>query len=336
MADFIEMLSPKQLVDISDNFDYLKATEKFIGEKLFPLKKSNNIKLDLMRLEESSKIPVMAQVHGLDTEARIGDRPNPVRTNAEMFYVKEKLDQGERLTKYLRETGMDRTKDAFNKIIFDDAKNLIHRVLTRAEVAICELLSTGKLTINENNVSLEFDYVTDEKQYLEVSSWGTSTTKILAKLNEIQKLTGYKIKRMLTSGKVLGYLLTNDEIIALAKQTGDYPNKVWLENYFATKVGIEIYTYDEVYKKSALENTKYRFYPENKITFLTTTGALGNTFTTTSPLEDFNTAKTVFKGHVGLKQWKGEDPETIWTLAGGIFLPAPQTPEELWICTVKS
>ena len=158
MADIYKMLSESQLVSLSENFDYVTATEDFVALKLFPLARTDNLKLAIANLVEGGKVPVMALVHALDTEARIGDRPNYEVVKTELFLIKEKLNQGEALKKLLTDVGMKPTENNILKAIFNDVNNLISRVLTRIEAMGMELLTTGKMVINENDFKATVDY----------------------------------------------------------------------------------------------------------------------------------------------------------------------------------
>ena len=43
--DYVGMLKGKTWVEISEDFDYLRATKDFLGLKLFPMFKTENMKL---------------------------------------------------------------------------------------------------------------------------------------------------------------------------------------------------------------------------------------------------------------------------------------------------
>ena len=132
--DYVGMLKGKTWVEISEDFDYLRATKDFLGLKLFPMFKTENMKLAIADFVKGADVPVMALVHALDTEAKIGDRPDFKEINFEMLLVKEKLDQGEALRKKIRDMGMSREERAIIEAVYNDAANLISRVLTRFEV----------------------------------------------------------------------------------------------------------------------------------------------------------------------------------------------------------
>ena len=63
-----------------------------MGQLLFPAEKTNNIKIATKTLVSNGTLPVMAQVHALDTEARIGDRTNYKELEVEKLLIKEKLE----------------------------------------------------------------------------------------------------------------------------------------------------------------------------------------------------------------------------------------------------
>ena len=61
------------------------------GSCFFPAEKTNNIKIATKTFVSNGTLPVMAQVHALDTEARIGDRTN-YKELVEKLLIKEKLN----------------------------------------------------------------------------------------------------------------------------------------------------------------------------------------------------------------------------------------------------
>ena len=162
--NYLGLLEGKQWIAISEDFDYVRATKDFVGLKLFPMVRTENMKLAVADLVEGADVPVMALVHALDTEARIGDRPDFQEIEYELLLVKEKLNQGEALRKKLKDLGMSNEEKTIMNAVFNDAANLISRVITRFEVAACEALATAKMTVNENNakVTTMLDVQTNE------------------------------------------------------------------------------------------------------------------------------------------------------------------------------
>jgi hypothetical protein len=276
----------------------------------------------MRQLVADGDLPVMAQVHALDSEARIGDRPNYKELELEKFFIKEKLNQGERLEYFKRDGGQE---DGIIDFIFDDASNLVSRVITRTEAMNMELLSTGKLTINENNVSIEVDYNLPEDNKVVFSDWSNPAHSIINDLVQLQKVAkshGKTLLRAITSDKIIGYMMNNNAIKAFwANKENPITQKAML-SWILSNYDIEFISNDEFYKTSATGTTKKRFFDEDTITFLSTRGNLGEGLYAPTPEElKLMANKTSDKMLVTITQWESEDPATTWTKASAWYVP---------------
>ena len=146
--DVLSLIKPQELAEFTESYSY---NRNYMGQKLFTPVKTENPKISYEQLVEGGELPVMAQVHALDTEARIGERPNFQKVELEKLLIKEKLAVSERVAYFLRNGG---NQDGVVRYIFNDAANLLSRVITRTEVANMELLSTGKITVEEYHAAL--------------------------------------------------------------------------------------------------------------------------------------------------------------------------------------
>ena len=333
--DLLNLIDKKDWISFGENYNY-KMTG-FMGQALFPVRKTNNIKLAMRQLVEDGDLPVMAQVHALDSEARIGDRPNYVELELEKFFIKEKLNQGERI-EYFKRDGLTETKDLID-FIYRDAANLVARVLVRTEVMAMELLSTGKISINENNVKVTVDYKIPDKHKIVFQDWKTASHDILGDLVQLQKIAkndGKTIVRAITSDKIIGYMMKNTTIKSFWNNK-DFPmteNRMlaWIEENY----GIEFITNDDVYKTSALGTEKKRFFNEDTISFVSTRGALGEGLFAPTPeeLKLVDTRKSE-RMLVTITQWETEDPATTWTKASAWYVPVLKDINGLFIAEVK-
>ena len=144
------------------------------------------------------QIPVMAQFHGFDTEARTTFRV-PVDThNIEKGLIKVKINQSERMRALLR-SGVQQN-DMYDYVIRDGI-NLSEQVVTRTKVAKNELLATGKVTIKENNLDLTVDYG--------VPSGQTSKTLDLSESANVPKLLQALIDEATDNGVTLTGIYTS-------------------------------------------------------------------------------------------------------------------------------
>ena len=333
--DNLGMLRGEQWIEISEGFDYISATKDFIGLKLFPMFRTDNMKLAVASLLEGAKVPVMAVVHALDAEAQIADRPDFKEMRYELLLVKRKLNQGEALRKKIRDLGMSSEDRAVIEAVYNDAANLIAQVITRFEVMADEALCTGKLTIDENDVDVTVDYGLDDKHRLVVSSWSSAAHDILGDLVKIQNVAKGKIVRALVPDKVMSYLTGNSKINSIAAVMGEYVTEAFVKNYIASKFGIELVKVGGTYKLNHQSSTEYNFFDEDTIVFLTTDGTLGYTYMTSTPEEDLGIA-TATTGFVTVSQNITWDPATLWTKASAVGFPAFRDINQLYICKVSS
>lgn len=320
MADYLKTLKGEELVQISADFDYIKATADFVGLKLMPMVKTENMKVAMYNLLKGSDIPVVALVHALDSEARIGDRADYEEIKASLFLIKEKINQGEELRKKIKDLGMSSDDRTIINAIYDDINNEISKVLTGFERRACELLSTGKIVINENGATSTVDYKLNAKNKIDFTGWDNVDHDIIADLIAVKKASKNKIVRQIMSGKLMGYILANTKLNTIASGSNVYVTEDWAKSYILAQTGIEIVVDDRTFKTAYADNKEYRFFPEDVIISLTTRGEVGKTFVTSTPMEDANETDTAY-GFVTVDMWKTHDPYTTWTKAEGIGLP---------------
>lgn len=334
-----QLISGETLVEISNDFDYMHLIEKehYWGLTLFPLFKTKNMKLAMYNLMDGADIPVMSFVHAFDTEARIGDRPNYQEFKYELLLIKEKIKQGEEIKKKLDDIDVTGSEKEFLTAIYNDISNLISRIITRMEVMAAELLSTGKVTIKENDVNMTVDYQLPESHEIGVVGWELETADIIGDLVNIKATAKNKIKRALVPEKIMGYMLKNTAIknIAASYHPIQYATQEWVLSYLQSLLNIEFNVTSGTYKKDLMKDSpEYYFFKQDVITFLTTEGEVGKTFVTTTPEEDYGIADYV-NGYVAITQYKTEDPAGIWTKASAVALPCPANINSIYLCTVS-
>lgn len=320
MADFLKILDGEQLANISVQFDYKNAMTDFVGLKLMPMVKTDNMKVAMYNLLKGSEVPVIALVHAFDSEARIGDRPVYEEFKADLFLIKEKINQGEELRKKIRDMGMDSGERAVLEAIYDDISNEIVKVLTAFERRACEVLSTGKLVINENGAVRTVDYKLASENKIDFTAWSTPSHDIIADMAALKVASKNKIVRQIISSKVLGYMLANEKLNAFATAQLKPMTQDYVTNYISNALGIEIIVDDRTFKTSYNGGKEYRFFDEDTIISLTTRGEVGKTFMTSTPTEDAGKTDAKY-GFVAVHQWTTDDPYTSWTKAEGVGFP---------------
>lgn len=333
--DLLSLIKSEDLVSFASNYEYKK---NFMGQKLFAPAKTSDLKLKIRQIMEGADMPVMARVHSLDSEAHIGDRPNFEELNLEKMFIKEKINQTERIAMFLNNNP---SNDAVVNFVYDDLNNMMSRVITRTEVANMELLGTGKITVDENNVKYTVDYKHPDSQKITLSGWASADHDIIGDLKTITlnaKKNGVTLVRAITSATILGYMLNNNGIAKIWEAKSDVLTETRLTSWLKETFGIEFVTNDEYYKTSANATQTYRFFPENVITFLPTKTLLGQGLYGVTPEElklKIN-AEVSEKMNVALSMWDTQDPVATWTKASALYIPVPNNVKSWFIATVNA
>lgn len=317
---------------------------------LFGDQRTNNIVAQWQSIAAEYQIPMMAQFHGFDTEAQTTFRV-PVDThNIEKGLIKVKINQSERMRELLR-SGV--REDAMYDYVINDGIRLADQVVTRSKVAKNELMSTGQVTINENNLTLTVDYgvPSDHKSLtLDVSATADIPTQIQTIVDDALE-EGTIINGIYASRTVISKIRANEAIQKAINGTygvGAIVSATALQNYLSAEFGITvILTNDLTYGKKAVIGadgrpvvTTERYYPTDKLTFFSTNpaGRLGIGAWGNPPEVDaanfYSVATSAPSPYVYVMQWMEKDPAVLWTKASGLFMPILYNPQSLFIADV--
>ena len=320
---------------------------------LFGDEKTDNIVARWETLAAEFQIPVMAQFHGFDTEARTTFRA-PIDThNIEKGLIKVKINQSERL-RTLARSGVQGDQALYDYVM-NDGIRLADQVVTRTKVAKNELMATGKITIKENNLDLSVDYGVPAAQTQYTLDFSSSATKdIPAQIQDIiddATNKGMTINGMYTSTKMLTKLRKNNALQQMIKGTygsGQLLRRSELEAFMADEWGIEqVITNDLKYVSewsidpatSRPTTTTKRYFPDDVVTFFVTNpgGRMGTGLWGDSPEADatgfHRVGASEVSPYVYIMQWMETDPAVLWTKASGLFIPVLYNPESLFIAT---
>ena len=314
--------------------------------------KTDNLVAEWESLAAEFQIPVMAQFHGFDTEAKTTFRVPVDRHNIEKGLIKVKINQSERMRTLLR-SGVQ-NDDLYDYIIRDGIR-LSDQVVTRSKVAKNELLATGKVTIKENNLNLTVDYG--------VPNANTSLTLDLSSsadiISQIQSIVdsannaGVTITGIYTSSANINKMRQNAGLQTAINGNigaGSMIRKTVMEEFLSEEFGINtILTNDLTYGKSATVGangrpniTTARYFPQNKVTFFATNpgGRLGRGLWGDPPEIDnarfYSNEEPSSSPFVYVTQKMEWDPAVLWTKASGLFMPVLFNPNSLYIATVSS
>lgn len=317
---------------------------------LFGDSKTDNLVAEWESIAAEYQIPVMAQFHGFDTEAKTTFRVPIDNHNIEKGLIKVKINQSERMRALLR-SGVQ--NDQMYDYVIRDGVRLGEQVITRTKVAKNELMATGKVTIKENGLDLNVDYGVPESQIGFTLDLGEEAD-IPAQLQAIVDAAldkGVTITGMLTAKKNVTKMRKNKYIqTALygSAGAGTLVRVAELNAYLEDEFGItQIITNDLTYGASSEIGADgrpvidtARYFPDDKVSFFATNagGRMGIGLWGDAPEADvaqfMNVSGSTESPFVTISQWTEKDPAVLWTKASGLFMPVLYNPNSLWIATV--
>ena len=298
-------------------------------------------------------IPQMAQFHAFDVPAQ-KSIPAPIdEHNVEKGLIKVKRNTTE-LLRQLTQRGVTAESELYDAVM-DFAGDLSNQVITRAKVARAELMATGKVTIDENNIELTVDYgVPSANLSLTLDLGAGASTDVSAQLQEIVDNAadkGVTITGMVCGRSTLTKLRQNRAVQVAINGTNAVGALVsnsalaaWLDAEFGiTRVITDDLSYSLPYTMD--ENGRpvvhsARYYPKDKVTFFgTSTGMrLGAGLWGVPPEVDL---ARYYEGGVSnrdtytyISQWSEKDPAVLWTKASALYMPVLFNPDSLYVATV--
>lgn len=327
MADILKLITPKDRIEFAQNFSIVR---NYVGDALFPDIKTKNMQAEFYRLSDGANLPVMAYVHGLDTEAHIASRDAFKKVEFEKLLIKQKINQSERLQQ-LRNMGV--LDDDVVAYVFDDMARMAEGVKTRSEVAKMQALSTGKITIKENNLNIVLDYGVASGNKV-TKTWNAANVDILGDIQsmiDIAKAKGQTPNTIVTTSAVMNQMRKNQGIQTAIYGTngvGTFVSDAQIQNLLSAMFNIRfVRVNDEQYRYEKANGQKVVDYylARNKFILCVAdnNGSIGSGLWGVTPeeLADAPWSEKSEQQFVTITQWQTPDPVAVWTKASGMFVP---------------
>ena len=323
----LETITEEERLNFSQSFDVKRPG---ILGTIFPDTKTQYLKAEYYRLMAGQRLPEVAFVHALDTEAEIGSRPGFEKVLTEKLFIKRKINQSERLQQAI-ENGVPDDNN-LKKFVFDDAANLFEGVVARANVMKGQFLSAGIVKIKENHVDMSIDYGVTSDAKVTLTDWSKPDADIMgdiSKMVAIAEDNGYVVNKALTSLKMINYMRNNTamQTAVLGAANKRLLTKQELTNLLMQEYGITIDRCDEKYRYRKADGTLKtgRYFKEDVFTLYeaNANGSFGSGLWGVTPEE---TEYRQFiqeenRSFVTLSMWATPDPVAVWTKASGMFVP---------------
>ena len=329
----------------------------YLGEGLFPARKQAG--LDLKWIKGSKGIPVSLMPSAFDAKATFRDRIGVSKVETEMPFFREgfKIKERDRQDILRAQSANDPYVTAAINRVFDDANELIEGALVVSERERMQLLFAPNgnvgITIQANGVEYIYNYDPDGTwkagNYFELTGqdkWTDTTHSdpfgdiqdakdaIAAKtgsdlriaimnkatFKELRANENIKKRYLTKSGAAFGYL-TDNEIIAILKDTNDLDG---------------IVLYDKQFRNESKVASK--FVPDGYVA-LVPAGALGETCYGTTPEEADLMGKGVapvqiVNTGIAITQETTVNPVNVNTFASEIVLPSYERMDEVALLKV--
>nr|DAH26872.1 MAG TPA: major capsid protein [Caudoviricetes sp.] len=323
----LETITEEERLNFSQSFDVKRPG---ILGTIFPDTKTQYLKAEYYRLMAGQRLPEVAFVHALDTEAEIGSRPGFEKVLTEKLFIKRKINQSERLQQAI-ENGVPDDNN-LKKFVFDDAANLFEGVVARANVMKGQFLSTGIVKIKENHVDMSIDYGVTSDAKVTLTDWSKPDSDIMGdiqKMVAIAEDNGYVVNKALTSLKMINYMRNNTamQTAVLGAANKRLLTKQELTNLLMQEYGFTIDRCDEKYRYRKADGTLKtgRYFKEDVFTLYeaNANGSFGSGLWGVTPeeLEYRQFIQEENRSFVTLSMWATPDPVAVWTKASGMFVP---------------
>lgn len=337
--DLRDLIDPAELIDVVRRLQF----PRFTLASYFP--RSNVEAINYSFTRENVDALETASVRAWDAEASIGSRPGLARVMGELPPISQKipLTEGDRLMlEELRRNSGENSRMVDG--IFADAARMVRAVEARIELARGDALVDGIVTITENNLNFTIDYgVPGTHKVVAAATWANPATDILGHINSwvdvYVNTNGVAPARAIASRRVVGFMLQNDAIRALAGGIG-VPAMLTLDqvNTIFTAMNLPVV---EVYDVQVTppNGVKQRVIPDDRFIMLPgEDDRIGATQygTTVEALELANQGllqQSDVPGVVAVT-WKTEDPVHVWTKGAAIALPVIVNPDLLFTADV--
>ena len=266
-----------------------------------------------------------AEFRSFDAESPIGKREGTSVVRGELPPISEKIRLGE----------YDRLKqrkaaDSIKNAILDDGVAQAVKILARAEVGRGELLSTGKVTISENGLSIEADFGRKASHSPTASQlWNTTNSTpiddMLAWVEVYRTTNGVRPEVALVDQRVVSVLMRNAQIRSLTLPEGSTAQIVTIDAIQALLRSFGL-PYLETYEAqvAGADGTAKSILDPTKVIFLPPAGAkIGETTwgTTAEALSPDYKLDEEFQPGIVVGSYSDQDPVAQWTKASAIMLP---------------
>lgn len=319
--------------------------EAWLFEELFDSEQKLGVKFEAIK--GKSGVPKVLNPSAYDVKSIPRPRIGAEKMMGELPFFKEDMYVDEELRQMFNivlETQNTQYVQNIMKNVFNDEISLLIAARAQRERMRAQAVTTGAILVEGNGQIYEYDYQFPENHKATVTkSWSDPTSDIIEDIRIAQETvrtdTGEELVRAICSSKVFGYFRKNEilkqTLLATTQGKGNLGSDA-IKTYFVEELGLEIVTYDKMYKD---ENDVTQRYVPDDIFVMIPGGLLGTMLFGTTPEQSDLMAKKVANvsiTDVGVAVTTSEivDPVTVDTKVTQICLPILPTSDSIFIYDV--
>ena len=348
MATLNDVLTPQYLATFWEQNPLL--VEPYFGESKFPNRKQLGLKLDYIK--GANKAPVRLSASAFDADVIKLKRQGFETLSMQMPFFKNAYSVDEATVQQLlllQQAGNQQMLNIVLNRVFNDEARLIANARLTMESLRMEALTTGAIAINDNGVSLAYDYGVPSDNKIELSGtakWDAPTTA-----DPIKDINDWKFQ-LSQKGITLTELLMNSTTFTLLTKVQSIKDRVlsmaltnssavvsdsMVNEIIQRETGMTIYVYD---KGEETKDGFSKFVPDNEVIAMPS-GILGYTWFGTTPEEarlmtGSNEVDSVTIVETGVALTRDSNADPVWerTKASMICLPSFEGADQVVIATV--
>lgn len=345
MPKLVEVFNTLELI----NYFKERVVAPMLGEALFPEKKIQDIEFDMIL--GSGGLPVSASVHAFDTKTQLASRQAIEKGVQSLALIKRQIKITEKELIKIQNPRSDAELTFVLTQLYNDAEKMEEGIRVRVEAMRMEILSSGKVAINENDVAVTIDYLVPTGNKLPFNWSAPTTATPLIDLEEIATAVetecGSRPARAMTSRKVVKAICACTTIKkAIFGTNSDKLVTLSSLNDLLSQSDLPILLVNEgKYKVEGAKTEENptgfiteRYFPENIIAMFGE-GTLGETIYGLTAEEvkligDGNMETASMVGNVFVGTYTSIDPVAEFTKSAASVIPSFPHADELGIATI--
>lgn len=335
----------EEVFNTEELFNYFqeRTVAPMLGEALFPENKIQDIEFDMIL--GKGGLPVSASVHAFDSKTELASREAIQKGVASLALIKRQIKIAEKELIKINRPRSDAELAVVLNTLYNDSEKMVEGVKVRVEAMRMEVLSTGKIKVEENGIKVTIDYKVPEDNKKTFNWSNTDTSKPLEDLESlaaaVEEESGARPTRMLTSKKIQSAICRNLSV-RKAIHGVNFDKLVTLTELNSLLTDLELptlLTYEAKYRvEGAKGYTTKRYFPDNIISMFSD-GTLGETIYGLTAEEvkligDGKMSEAGMVGNIFVGTYTSIDPVGEFTKAAATALPSFPYADQLGIATV--